>query len=157
MIYMIRRMEKSETRDVMDLWLRTSNYSNSFVESDFWTMHYEYVKQKYIDKKDTFVYIKDNKIVGFTVVDGGSEICGLFVDPEYQNEGIGRKLITFLKSEYTRLHIDIYARNRKAFAFSLQMGFVVDSASRQANNNELMYTMAWGEDETEDDVKIWKR
>ena len=157
MIYMIRRMEKSETRDVMDLWLRTSNYSNSFVESEFWTTHYDYVKQKYIDRKDTFVYIKDNKIVGFTVVDEGNEICGLFVDPEYQNRGIGRELITFLKSEYTRLRIDIYAKNRKAFAFSLQTGFIVDGASRQANNNELMYTMVWGEDEIEDDVKIWKR
>ena len=154
---MIRRMEKSETRDVMDLWLRTSNYSNSFVKSEFWTTHYEYVKQKYIDKKDTFVYIKDDRIVGFAVVDCGSEICGLFVDPAYQNRGIGRELIAFLKSEYTRLRIDIYAKNRKAFAFSVQMGFVVDGASRQANNNELMYAMAWGNDIPEDDVKIWRR
>ena len=154
---MIRRMEKSEARAVMDVWLRTSNYSNSFVESDFWTMHYEFVKQKYIDRKDTFVYVKDNVIVGFTVVDEDNEICGLFVEPAYQNRGIGRELITFLKSEYTRLRIEIYAKNRKAFAFSLQMGFTVESASRQESNNELMYAMVWGGDDDEDDVKIWTR
>lgn len=154
---MIRRMEKSEARAVMDVWLRTSNYSNSFVESDFWTMHYEFVKQKYIDRKDTFVYIKDNTIVAFTVVDENNEICGLFVEPVYQNRGIGGELIEFLQSEYNRLRTEIYAKNRKAFAFSMQMGFTVEGASRQESNNEIMYTMVWGEDDKEDDVKIWRR
>ena len=104
---MIRLMNKSETYDVMDLWLRTSNYSNSFVAADFWQTHYDYIKQKYIDKKDTFVYVKDDKIVGFTVVAADNEIGGLFVDPEYQNNGIGTELINFLKK------YSLYKNNRR--------------------------------------------
>ena len=157
---MIRLMNKSETYDVMDLWLRTSNYSNSFVEADFWETHYDYIKQKYIDKKDTFVYIRDDKIVGFTVVGGDNEIGGLFVDPEYQNEGIGTELINFLKSTYPKLIADVYARNRKAFYFSVSLGFVVREAMRHGSNNEVMYRMVWSSgdiEDTEDDVKIWHK
>ena len=157
---MIRLMNKSETYDVMDLWLRTSNYSNSFVAADFWQTHYDYIKQKYIDKKDTFVYVKDDKIVGFTVVAADNEIGGLFVDPEYQNNGIGTELINFLKNEYPCLRADVYARNRKAFRFSVELGFKVNEAKRHGSNNEVMYRMVWDEnadDELEDDVKIWKK
>lgn len=156
---MIRLMRKSETYDVMDLWLRTSNYSNSFVEAEFWATHYDYVKQKYIDRKDTFVYTYDGKIVGFTVVGADNEIGGLFVDPEFQNRGIGRELIDFLKSAYPMLRADVYARNRKAFHFSVSLGFVVYGAMRHGANNEVMYNMIWKEQKTEDcddDVKIWK-
>lgn len=157
---MIRLMKKSETYDVMDLWLRTSNYSNSFIKADFWETHYDYIKQKYIDKKDTFVYLKDGKIVGFTVVGADNEIGGLFVDPAYQNEGIGTELINFLKSEYPCLTSDVYARNRKAFQFSVDLGFTVREAMRHSANNEVMYRMIWNGDEAEDkedDVKIWKK
>ena len=72
-----------------------------------------FCKRKYINGKENFVYIIDGKIVAFTGVTEDNRITGLFVDPEYQNKGIGTALINFLKSEYNMLHIPIYARNRR--------------------------------------------
>ena len=93
--------------------------------------------------KENFVYIIDGKIVAFTGVTEDNRITGLFVDPEYQNKGIGTALINFLKSEYNMLHIPIYARNRKALAFATRTGFIIDGALRHEHNGEVMYTMLW--------------
>ena len=87
--------------------------------------------------------IIDGKIVAFTGVTEDNRITGLFVDPEYQNKGIGTALINFLKSEYNMLHIPIYARNRKALAFATRTGFIIDGALRHEHNGEVMYTMLW--------------
>ena len=92
---------------------------------------------------ENFVYIIDGKIVAFTGVTEDNRITGLFVDPEYQNKGIGTALINFLKSEYNMLHIPIYARNRKALAFATHTGFIIDGALRHEHNGEVMYTMLW--------------
>lgn len=140
---MIKPMNKSETYEVMDLWLRTATRSHDFVEPDFWKTHYDYVKEKYIDDKEVFVYTEGDKIVGFTVVGADNEIGGLFVDPDYQNKGIGKELIDFLKSEYPLLHVKVYAKNRKALAFSVRLGFVIDGAIKHRHNEEVMYTMIW--------------
>ncbi|MCC8161415.1 MAG: GNAT family N-acetyltransferase [Oscillospiraceae bacterium] len=142
---MIKLMEKSQTYEVMDLWLRTTMRSNSFVEPDFWEKHYDFVKEKYINESDTFVYIEDGKIAGFTGVSPDNMIMGLFVDPNFQNRGIGTAIINYLKSKYSLLHIEIYARSRKALAFSTKLGFVIDGAIRHPHNNEIMYTMLWSE------------
>ena len=82
----IERMKPSQTYEVMDLWLRTTIHSNSFVEENFWETHYDFVKEKYINGKENFVYIIDGKIVAFTGVTEDNRITGLFVDPEYQNK-----------------------------------------------------------------------
>ncbi|MGN0106517.1 MAG: GNAT family N-acetyltransferase [Hominilimicola sp.] len=142
---MIKLMDNSQTYEVMDLWLRTTTHSNSFVEQNFWEKYYDYVKEKYIDEKDTFVCMEDGKIIAFTCVSSDNKIEGLFVDPAYQNRGIGTEIIDFLKSEYSILHIEVYARNRKALAFSTRLGFLIDGAIRHEYNNEVMYTMLWNE------------
>ena len=53
----IERMKPSQTYEVMDLWLRTTIHSNSFVEENFWETHYDFVKEKYINGKENFVLI----------------------------------------------------------------------------------------------------
>lgn len=139
----IKLMNKSQTYEVMDLWLRTSTHDHPFVEPNFWENHYDFVKQKYIADKDTYIYIEDDKIVGFTGVTDDNMVTGLFVDPAYQNRGIGKALIKFLQTEYSILHVKTYAKNRKALAFATKLGFIIDGAIRHEYNNEVMYTMLW--------------
>ena len=142
---MIKLMDNSQTYEVMDLWLKTTTHSNSFVEQNFWEKYYDSVKEKYIDEKDTFVYMQGGKIIAFACVSTDNMIEGVFVSPEYQNKGIGTEMINFLKSEYPILHIKVYARNRKALAFATRLGFIIDGAIRHEHNNEVMYTMLWNE------------
>ncbi len=56
--------------------MRTTIHSNSFVEENFWETHYDFVKEKYINGKENFVYIIDGKIVAFTGVTEDNRITG---------------------------------------------------------------------------------
>lgn len=140
---MIKLMDKSRIGEVMDLWLRTAPYSNSFVEPDFWETHCDFIKENYIEQNDTFIYEEDGIIKGFACVSADNKITGLFVAPESQNKGIGTELVEFLKTEYSLLHANIYLKNRKAIKFSARLGFVIDGALLHEHNNEIMYTMMW--------------
>ena len=124
-------------------WGNENATEEELVEALKLSQSYDFVKEKYINGKENFVYIIDGKIVAFTGVTEDNRITGLFVDPEYQNKGIGTALINFLKSEYNMLHIPIYARNRKALAFATRTGFIIDGALRHEHNGEVMYTMLW--------------
>ena len=54
----IERMKPSQTYEVMDLWLRTTIHSNSFVEENFWETHYDFVKEK--DRNTNFITYRPN-------------------------------------------------------------------------------------------------
>lgn len=76
----IERMKPSQTYEVMDLWLRTTIHSNSFVEENFWETHYDFVKEKYINGKENFVYTLTARLSAFTGVTEDNRITGLFVN-----------------------------------------------------------------------------
>lgn len=141
----ITLMNKSQNYEVMDLWLRTTTHENPFVEPNFWETHYDLFKKKYINKNDTFICTEEGKIIGFACVTPDNKLAGLFVAPECQNRGVGTEIVEFLQEEYSLLHIEVYAKNRKALSFAAQMGFIIDGAIRHELNNEVMYTMMWSE------------
>ena len=85
----IERMKPSQTYEVMDLWLRTTIHSNSFVEENFWETHYDFVKEKYINGKENFVYIIDGKIVAGSHGAGGEIGHALVVRDEAEKCNCG--------------------------------------------------------------------
>lgn len=141
----IRRAEKPQTYEILDLWLRSATHANPFIENNFWEKNYDEIKNKYFSESEGFVYIIDNKIVGFICITDENNIVGLFVDPDYQNQGIGTKLIEFAKTEYSMLHLNVYAKNRSMLAFSTHRGFLIDGAIRDSDSEQIQYTMIWNE------------
>ena len=140
----IRRMEQSETYEILDLWMRSLTHGNSFIENNFWQKHYDIAKETYLNEKDHFVYTDDTgKIVGFISVDSANSIRGIFVDPNYENRGIGTALMNFVKDSYTLLHMNVYMKNRRTLEFAGYHGFLIDGAIRDPINGEIQYTMIW--------------
>lgn len=138
-------MEKSRTYDVLELWLKNLMIANPFIEENFWEKHYSVIKNKYINEKDIFVYKEDDVIKGFICVAEDNFIAGLFVDPEYQGNGIGKKLLSFVKTEYSLLHVNVYAKNKAALSFASREGFVIDGATLNPEDEEIQYEMYWRE------------
>lgn len=138
-------MNRSETYEILDLWMRSMTRGNSFIENDFWQKHYDTAKETYLTEKDNFVYIEDDKIVGFICVDSSNSIRGVFVDPEYENQGIGTALIEFVKERSPMLNMNIYMKNRRALDFASYHKFLIDGAVKDPLNNEIQYTMIWTE------------
>lgn len=139
----IKRAEKPQTYEILDLWLRTAASANPFIENNFWERHYDKVKTKYFVKSEGFVYKLNGKIVGYISVTDENYIAGLFVDPDFQNRGIGTRLIEFVKTEYSLLHINVYAKNRSMLNFCTHRGFLIDGAVLHPDNEQIQYTMIW--------------
>jgi ribosomal protein S18 acetylase RimI-like enzyme len=109
---MIRRFKESDAKAVSDLIARTlrevniEDYSVEYIENDVKILTPEYLIER---SKWTHSYVvyEDGKIVGCGSIGpywGNKEESSLFtifVPPEYQGKGIGRKIIeTLEKDEY---------------------------------------------------------
>lgn len=90
---MIKQLEDSSISSVMEIWLRTNITAHKFISKDYWIRNYEVVKNQYIPISKTFIFEKNNKIIAFISIINDSFIGALFVQEEYQGQGIGKQLI----------------------------------------------------------------
>ncbi len=107
---MIRRFEIRDAQEVSDLiakTMRTTNikdYSSEYVENDIKALTPEYLVER---SKWSHFYVAciDNIIVGCGAIgpywgkEDESSLFTIFVLPEYQGKGIGRKIIETLESD----------------------------------------------------------
>lgn len=147
---LIRRFEKSDAKEVSDLiatTLRTTNikdYSKEHIEND--------VKQfqpNNILERDSwtniYVVIEDGKIIGCGAIgpywgkEDESSLYTIFVLPEYQGRGIGRKIIeTLEKDEYflRAKRIEIPA-SITALEFYKKMGYSYKNGVSEIDDEQL--------------------
>lgn len=122
---MIRRLEKSDIDRIMDIWINTTIKAHSFVKEEYWMENYDIVKNIYLPSSDTYIYEDDEDIKGFISVVDNEFIGALFIDYKYQGYGIGKKLIDYISSIYTKLTLTVYKDNYRAVQFYKQIGFKV--------------------------------
>ena len=120
---MIRLMNNLEVNEVMDIWLNSTIKAHNFISEDYWKKNYNTVKNIYLPQGATYVYSEENKILAFISIINEELIGALFVDPDYQGQGIGRKLIEFVKIMYKKLSLKVYEKNYSAVKFYEKMGF----------------------------------
>ena len=81
-----------------------------------------------------YVIIKDGKIIGDAAFEVKSKDhiygSGLMIDPEYQNQGIGREVLTRFVKELKgvkRIDMTVHPHNSAAIGLYLRFGFVIES------------------------------
>ena len=76
-------------------------------------------------------------------------IGALFVKKEYQRQGIGRKLINFVKEKekYDKLILHVYEKNINAILFYTELGFKNQKIQIDEKTNEKEYVMEWRKEE----------
>ena len=80
----------------------------------------QYLKRKKL--LETIYVFDDGLIKGFIQIKG-TEICQLFVEPFFQNEGIGGELIEFAIQEFQVDHVWALEKNIRAISFYQKHGF----------------------------------
>ena len=70
-------------------------------------------------------------------------IAGFFIDRAFQSQGLGKRLLDFVKERYGRLTLDVFARNDGAVRFYTREGFKIDSSRTDDQTGETVYTMVW--------------
>ena len=138
---MIRKFEKKDINAVMEIWKNENIRTHNFIAKEYWKDNYEYVKD-ILPKADIYVYILDEKIVGFVGVNN-NYIEGIFIDINNQHSGIGTSLLDKIKEKKDNLILNVYKKNKNAIKFYEKNNFIIISENIDKNTNEIEYTMNW--------------
>lgn len=138
---MIRKFEKKDINAVMEIWKNENIRAHNFIAKEYWQDNYEYVKD-ILPKADIYVYILDEKIVGFIGVNK-NYIEGIFIDINNQHSGIGTSLLDKIKENKDNLTLSVYKKNENAISFYEKNNFIIASENIDKSTNEIEYTMTW--------------
>ena len=106
-------------------------------------LNFNKVKDEYLKKAETYVYVDNDEIKGFISLLNNYFIGALFVRKEYRRQGIGRKLVNFVKDKYDKLELQVYEKNVSAMLFYSSLGFVNKKIQIDEETNEKEYVMEW--------------
>lgn len=140
---MIRKFREEDTVKVMTIWTKGNFEVHSFIDKDYWLLNFNKVKDEYLKRAETYVYVEDDIIKGFISLLNNNFIGALFIRKEYRRQGIGRKLINFVKDKYDKLELQVYEKNVDAMLFYASLGFVNKKIQIDDNTNEKEYVMEW--------------
>ena len=143
---MIRKFKEEDTVKVMTIWTKGNFQAHSFIDKDYWLLNFNKVKDEYLKKANTYVYVEDDTIKGFVSVLDDYYIGALFVRREYKRQGIGRKLLNYVKERYDRLELNVYEKNMDVILFYVSQGFVNKKIQIDGETNEKEYVMEWKKD-----------
>lgn len=146
---MIRKFREEDLTKVMTIWTKGNFEAHPFIDKDYWLLNYNKVKDEYLKKAETYVYTENDEVKGFISILNNEYIGALFVKKEYQRQGIGRKLINFVKEKekYDKLILHVYEKNINAILFYTELGFKNKKIQIDEKTNEKEYVMEWRKEE----------
>ena len=136
-------MEEKDISDVLQIWLETNIEAHSFIEKEYWTGNYEMVKQ-ILPEAEVYVYEeeKSGQIEGFIGIND-QYVEGLFVKETVQSNGIGKRLMDYVKNRKIELCLGVYQKNARAVHFYLRENFLIQAEETDENTDEKEYIMGW--------------
>ena len=143
---MIELIKPNEIDSVMKIWLETNLKAHNFIEGDYWRENYRLVMEEYIPFSETYVYKTDGILKGFISVLDNTYVGSLFIEEEYQNQGIGTKLLNYCKKVYPYLELKVYVKNKCAVNFYKKNGFIVKNIQNNNGDHDKEYIMTWNKE-----------
>lgn len=89
----------------------------------------ERIKVDLLNRKETVnkIYLGD-KHVGYVSIiprEDGIELSDFYIFKEYQNQGIGSKVLTILIKKYPQLHLYVFKNNVQAVKLYQKLNFII--------------------------------
>lgn len=138
----IRLMEERDQDPMIEIWLRGSEQAHHFIPMEYWSSKQSEMRNVYLPMSESYVLEIDGHIRGFISM-VGSYLAALFIDPEYQSQGYGRKLLDHIKSRQERLELKVYKANEQAVQFYTRHGFKVQQEMLDPDTRQPEYLMEW--------------
>ena len=140
---MIRKFESRDLDAVMQIWLHGNLDAHAFVPADFWTGHFDMVRDM-LPQAELYVHENEDtrQIDGFIGLTE-NHIEGIFVAKAARSKGIGKALLDYAKSRKPRLDLSVYQKNERALAFYRREQFAVQSEGIDEDTNEADIQMLW--------------
>lgn len=127
---------------VLDIWLAASLQAHDFVPAAHWRARLRDMREHYLPLSETLVCCDDatGRPLGFaSLVD--DVLAGLFVAPDAQGQGVGRRLLKLCLRMHPELSLKVYAQNTRAVRFYERHGFVRCGVGVEAQTGCVEYSM----------------
>lgn len=118
----IRPYTDDDLGEVLDAWYLASLEAHPFLSEDFFDAERERLSDIWLPGSDTSVFEVGGHVVGFVSM-VGSEVGGIFVTPEHQNQGVGRALLDHVAATRRYLELDVFEANTIGRRFYDAYGF----------------------------------
>ncbi|NIF19656.1 N-acetyltransferase [Pantoea sp. Cy-639] len=139
---MIRPYTPSDSDAVLQIWLEASIRAHHFIPKDFWLSQVEAMRTQYIPAATTFVHEHDGEVQGFVSLHGHS-LAALFISPAAQGQGLGTRLVDYVKTGRDSLELSVYRANERAIAFYLRHGFSIIAEGVDEHTGAMELSMRW--------------
>ena len=133
----------------MQLWRAADGASQSFLPASYFDEKEKTMRQNISDAE---VYVLneapgkakplDGNVLGFIGVKDGS-ITGFFVDGPFQNQGLGKRLLDYVKERYEHLSLHVFEKNEGAVRFCKREGFTEAGRRKDPASGETELLMEW--------------
>lgn len=137
----IRKSLPTEIEAIINIWLDGNMQAHPFIQPDYWLNHIGYMRQV-LPLSEVYVCEVEGEIAGFVGLDR-DYIAGLFVGKQHQSQGVGTRLVEFIKEKHFTLTLTVYKKNEKAIRFYCKQNFVEMEERIDVNTNEVELLMRW--------------
>lgn len=138
----IRKLERMDINQVVELWYKASVQAHSFISSEYWLKNKEAMATQYLPASESYIVVDKDKIVGFvSMMD--NYLAAIFVQIDRQGHGIGKKLVNYVKEQNKTIQLKVYKRNSSSVQFYTKQGFKILSQNIEKSTNEMEYLMEW--------------
>lgn len=138
---MIRIFNIDDLDNIMNIWLNNNIKTHNFIDKNYWINNFDYVKTL-LPTSEIYVYEINNSIIGFIGINK-NYIEGIFIKEEYQNKGVGSKLLNYIKNLYNELYLNVYKNNNNAIEFYKKHNFNIVKEKIDENTNEIELVMKY--------------
>ncbi|MFH9263527.1 GNAT family N-acetyltransferase [Streptomyces sp. NPDC017546] len=133
----IRRYAAADEDASMDVWSRAGRTAHPFIPGEGEGERARKMREIYLVHAENWVAETDGRVVALLgLLD--AEIGGLFVAPEAQGTGVGRRLVEHAAALHGALTLEVYEKNSGARSFYARMGFAEESRRLDEEYDEVM-------------------
>ena len=138
---MIRKLQKADINQVADIWLDTNIKAHNFIPAQYWKDNFELVNELLL-QAEVYVCEENREIKGFIGING-EYIEGIFVSDKNQSQGIGKRLLDYIKNKKFGLSLRVYQKNIRAISFYQRDGLEIKREDLDEATGEKEYVMVW--------------
>ena len=136
------------TDPLLQIWQRAGKDAQSFLPESYWEENAAVIRQTLSESEVYVMEDEEGKEGGDSGVAGfiglqDSCIAGFFVDRCFQSQGLGKRLLDYVKEKQSRLTLHVYRKNERAVRFYEREGFVVTARHTDPATGEEEFEMEW--------------
>ncbi|SFC85137.1 GNAT family N-acetyltransferase [Tropicimonas isoalkanivorans] len=105
-----------------DIWFDSSLRAHPFIGEPRLVEQRRLIAEEYLPKAEAWVACLDGEPIGFISL-LGRVIGGIFIAPDQQGRGVGRRLIAHALDRKGDLSLEVYTENERAVRFYRALGF----------------------------------